>query len=202
MLYLSLLEVRVGSKWYSPFYNQREGFCAVGLFTIIGPASATAITGMALSGDISSGPAVFISYRRSDTEQIVPRIVERLEARFGKGSTFLDVDRVRGASDFRKAISDHLKKSDLVIVVIGDRWVLSDWILYEIETALAMSIPILPILISGAKMPNPDELPDEIKSFAYRQAERLDVARDFDHTMQRITDTVANVAATRSSAEQ
>ena len=42
----------------------------------------------------------------------------------------------------------------------------------EIETAMRSSVPILPVLIDGAMMPDPEQLPDSIKEFCVPQRAR------------------------------
>jgi len=48
-----------------------------------------------------------------------------------------------------------------------------DYVRFEIETALASDVPVIPVLVEGARMPDPEELPLSIRALAYRQATRL-----------------------------
>ena len=52
------------------------------------------------------------------------------------------------------------------------------------ETALKRDIPIVPILVGGTRMPEPHELPQSLRDFAYRHAVTVDGGRDFDHHME------------------
>jgi hypothetical protein len=67
--------------------------------------------------------------------------------------------------------------------VIGPRWVdcrspdgqrrldvEDDWVRLEIETVLVRDIPVVPVLVGGALMPSPNDLPDNLSDFARRQA--------------------------------
>ena len=45
---------------------------------------------------------IFISYRRSDTQQIVGRIAEKLEENFGRDAVFMDIDKIPWGVDFRE----------------------------------------------------------------------------------------------------
>jgi hypothetical protein len=53
----------------------------------------------------------------------------------------------------------------------------------EVEAALDRRIPVIPLLVGGAMMPEPKLLPDSIREFAYRNAVDIDSGRDFDHHM-------------------
>src|SRR5262249_3155432 len=50
-----------------------------------------------------------------------------------------------------------------------------DWVLLEVATALEKRIPIVPVLVDGAKMPAAEELPKGIRALAYRAA-RVSIA--------------------------
>jgi hypothetical protein len=49
---------------------------------------------------------IVISYRRSDSEVIAGRIRDRLAARFGDSSVFMDINDIPFGSDFRLHIQD------------------------------------------------------------------------------------------------
>ena len=50
--------------------------------------------------------AIFISYRRQDTRLIAGRIFDKLEAKFGAGSVFMDIDRIPFGVDFHKFLDE------------------------------------------------------------------------------------------------
>ena len=50
----------------------------------------------------------FLSYRRDDSAGFAGRLADRLEAAFGAGSVFRDVDDIRPGEDFQTAIHDQL----------------------------------------------------------------------------------------------
>ena len=43
----------------------------------------------------------------------------------------------------------------------------------ELASALLRDIPVVPVLVQGAKMPQADQLPDDLKDLAYRNALEL-----------------------------
>src|SRR5258707_2452588 len=65
---------------------------------------------------------IVISYRRADTDSFAGRIQDKIADRFGSDSVFMDIDNIPFGRDFRSHIRDALGTSDVVIVVIGDKW--------------------------------------------------------------------------------
>ena len=51
----------------------------------------------------------------------------------------------------------------------------------EVEIALKRDITVVPLLVGGSEMPEPSELPESIREFAYRNAVEINSGRDFDH---------------------
>jgi hypothetical protein len=145
-----------------------------------------------------------ISYRRSDSGAITGRIFDRLVARYGTGAVFRDIDSIPYGVDFRKHVSTALDASDIVLAVVGPQWVGrqadgnridddTDTVRLEVETALRKSVPLIPVLVLGAVMPGPDELPESLRDFAYRNAIHIDAGQDFDMHMARLGQAVDGV---------
>ena len=162
-------------------------------------------------------PKIIVSYRRTDSA-MAGRIFDRLVQRFGKKSLFIDIDNIPFGGDFRKHIDDALKSSDLLIALVGPRWIGgegkdakitrdADPVRVEIETALKQNVPVLPVLLDEARMPEPSELPESIREFAYRNAADVESGRDFDIHVDRLIKAVeqilgAKVAPQASAASQ
>jgi len=105
------------------------------------------------------------------------------------------------------------------MVVVGPRWMggsrhghprihaETDYVRIEVEAALNRHIPVIPLLVGGADMPQPSQLPENIREFAYRNAVQIASGRDFDHHMNgliRATDKIllsAQTSAPAASAE-
>ncbi len=131
----------------------------------------------------------FISYRRTDTSQIVGSIHDKLSSYFGEDAVFVDVEDIQPGKDFRSYTEEILSKCDALLTLIGPRWIAcfqdkklaedEDYVRIEIEIALFHAIPILPILIGQTRMPRPEELPATISQFALRNAIQLDTGRKF-----------------------
>jgi hypothetical protein len=127
---------------------------------------------------------IFISYRRLDSKSDARSICQRLEKTFGKGKVFIDVDSIRPGDDFQSVLKNDLEKGNTVVVVIGPRWLellrssskpsdsetSDDYVYLEVASALQRKLPIFPVLVDGATMPEPKDLPDYLKPLAFRQA--------------------------------
>ncbi len=126
---------------------------------------------------------IFISYRRDDSREITGRICDRLNNRFGKKTVFRDVDSIPAGVDFRDHIGETINRCGALVAIIGNSWLdatnskgelrlglADDPLSVEIETALNKDIPVIPVLVKGASMPDPDELPEQIRPLAFRNA--------------------------------
>jgi hypothetical protein len=140
------------------------------------------------------------------------RIYDRLTAHYGEHSVFMDVDNIPFGTDFRSHIRETLQRSDILIAVIGTKWLganadgtsrmqeKTDPVRVEIETALERKIPILPVLVDGAKMPESTELPTEFGSFAYLNAAEVATGRDFRSHIERLIGAIDQVATGNPAA--
>jgi hypothetical protein len=131
----------------------------------------------------SAKDRIFINYRREDSAGFAGRLSDSLGAWFGPERVFRDVSGIDYGQDFERAIDDKLEESGAVVVVIGDRWVSvanssgkrrlddpGDYVLREISVALKNGVAVVPVLIGGASMPRPDDLPEPLKDLARRNA--------------------------------
>ncbi len=134
--------------------------------------------------------AIFISYRRSDSEGEAGRLSDLLTSRFSDQSVFMDVDSIKPGYDFRRAIEESIQACSVVLVLIGPGWLETpddhggrridapnDYVRLEIAAALHRDIPVIPILVRGARMPQAEQLPFDIRDLAYRNSVELTHAR-------------------------
>lgn len=122
-------------------------------------------------------PKVAIFYRREDSLAISGRIYDRLVAHFGRDNVFRDICNIPIGVDFKEFIREALKEIDVVLILIGPRWLSgkkpriknpADPVRVEIEWALQLAVPMIPILVSGARFPRAEELPESIQDVVYR----------------------------------
>lgn len=128
---------------------------------------------------------IFISYRRDETSGHAGRLFDRLSQRFGGDFLFMDVTDIAPGEDFTRVIEESVGTADLLLAVIGPHWLSasdgatrrldnpSDFVRREIAAAFHGNTPVIPILVRGARMRREDELPEEIRSLARRQAVEL-----------------------------
>jgi TIR domain-containing protein len=125
---------------------------------------------------------VFISYRRDDSSGSTGRLHDRLEREFGRDLLFMDVDAaIPLGVNFVKILREEVAKCDVLLAVVGPNWLNArddkgdrrldnpnDFVRIEIAAALQRDIPVIPILLDGAKIPKIDQLPDELGELTLR----------------------------------
>lgn len=74
-----------------------------------------------------------------------------------------------------------------------------DFVRVEVETALERDLRVIPVLVGGAPMPRPDDLPTSLAELAYRHATLLrnEPVEQFERDLQRLVDTVARLVPGR-----
>ena len=171
---------------------------------ILGTDPTTVLSSFCLSGDASrespSAPvmivsvkrmdSIFLSYRREDSEGQAGRLYDDLVAVFGSDSVFMDVAAIQPGRDFRKSIDQSLNSCGVFLSLIGKNWLSAkdtsgqrrlddpaDFVRIETGAALKRDIPVIPVLVQGASAPKPDQLPDDLKELAFRNAVELTHAR-------------------------
>ncbi|MEQ1685755.1 MAG: toll/interleukin-1 receptor domain-containing protein [Burkholderiaceae bacterium] len=130
--------------------------------------------------------SIFINYRRGETAGEAMALFNQLAAALGKDSVFMDVANLDLGRDFREALNERLASCDLMLAIVGRGWVEgksasgrcrleepNDYVRLEIAAALKRNIPVLPVLVQGARMPSAEELPEDLANFAFRNAFEL-----------------------------
>lgn len=134
--------------------------------------------------------SIFISYRRNDSEGEAGRLFDDLTSNFSDDSVFMDVAAIEPGRDFRKAIDKSVANCSVLLAIVGLEWLEAknasggrrlddpnDFVRIELASVLGRDIPVIPVLVRGAKMPRVEQLPDELKELAYRNAVELTHAR-------------------------
>jgi uncharacterized membrane protein YhaH (DUF805 family) len=126
---------------------------------------------------------IFINYRRSDSPGAAGRLYDRLQQHFDRNQVFMDVDAIEPGIDFVKSLDEQVSTCGAFIAVIGPDWLAAktsdgrprlheatDYVRVEIESALKRDIRVIPVLVDGASMPRPSDLPPSIEALARRNA--------------------------------
>lgn len=128
-------------------------------------------------------PGIFISYRREDSGGYAQRLFESISSYFGKRQVFMDIDSIEAGADFSEVIRDRIARCDVFVAVIGRTWVRCtderghrrledprDFVRLEVTQALGRGMRVIPVLVGGARMPSPEELPADIRPLALHNA--------------------------------
>ena len=142
---------------------------------------------------------IFLSYRRSNSEDVTGRLYDHLERRLGNQAVFKDVDAIPLGADFREVVGEAIRKSNIMLPVIGKGWISAsdeagrrrlenpaDWVRLELELGLQENIRIVPLLLGSAEMPSPNELPESIRKLAFLNATKLRPDPDFKKDVDRL----------------
>ena len=142
---------------------------------------------------------IFISYRRSDSQDVVGRLYDHLERRLGTQAIFKDTGSIAIGSNFGERIRTTLQETAVMLVVIGPTWLSAqdkayrrriddptDWVRQEVELALATDARTVPVLVGDALMPEREHLPPSLAVLASLQAIRLRPDPDFSGDVERL----------------
>ena len=146
-----------------------------------------------------AGGKIFINYRRDDSRADSGRLFDRLVSRF-PGKVFRDVASLEPGVEWHEAIARVLDQTDACIVVIGKDWVRitdaagrrrlddpRDTVRQEVVSALERKMRVFPVLVGGAKMPQEEELPADLRALCRRNALEIteqDWDEDFDKLLK------------------
>ena len=139
--------------------------------------------------------AVFISYRRQDSQPYARDLHSRLAARFGAERVFMDLE-IGAGERWRDRLEAAVAASTVLLAVIGPRWSggrledPEDWVRSEIGAGLRSGIAVVPVLVGGARLPTAEELPAELRGLPEWQAIELTDAR-WDYDTARLLEAVA-----------
>ena len=175
--------------------------------------------GAEMSQDAAQRPAVvFLSYRRGDTQWAARGIYDRLVSRYGRENVFRDLDAIPPGARFRDYVEKKISESDVLILLIGNAWASyrdeagrrrleqpRDPVRLEIETALRLGVPIIPVRVEGAPMPTERDLVPSIYDVLEFNAAEVSDSRwdyDLDRLLWAINETVERWRRLSAQAEE
>jgi hypothetical protein len=143
-----------------------------------------------------SPPTVYLSYRATDTDREVDQLRHSLEARAGAASAQLGVAGL-GAGAASADVAQHLAalaRSAVVLVVVGPKWAEArnangasaladpaDPVRQELLDAIERRLPMLVVLVRGARMVRAADVPAELTAVAQRPSVEIHPSRwEFD----------------------
>lgn len=166
---------------------------------------------------------IYLSYRKEDNPLLVRKIYDVLAREFGANSITKDVHYTR---DVLKPAPPNpmgevqwaINRCDVVLVIIGRNWFTDkqgntlmsntqDMVLQELGFAFTRKgLPIIPVLIDGAKAPTEAQLGVALKLLALKNPAMVRDGEEFDRDMMRLIDQLnklvsGQISGVRSLAE-
>lgn len=148
---------------------------------------------------------IFINYRRQTDSGVAGRIYDNLSRELPGVSIFMDVDKLSPGDDFEQGLERSLASCKVLLAVMGPDWAAltdgtgqrrldhaDDFVRRELRTALDKDVRVIPVLVNGAKMPEADALPVDLKGLAKRQAMEIRHER-FSADIQVLAKAIADV---------
>jgi TIR domain len=147
-------------------------------------------------------PKLFISYRRHDTAGYARRLYDGITGRLGAHNIFMDIHFDPG-TDSVDRIRQAVRACDVMLVIVGPRWATletpdgvarlsdpQDFVRLEVEAGLHRpDVALVPVLVAGARMPEPEHVPQEIRPLTYLEALEITELR-WCSDLDRLIDTV------------
>jgi len=130
---------------------------------------------------------IFVCYRRDDAPGYAGHVFGDLssERRF-KERVFIDRGGIHGGADYRNVLGREIRECVVFLVLIGRDWLRmtdskgqrrlgapNDVLSWEVVTALDKGSMVIPVLVNGATMPEPEDLPAGMERLADKQAHAL-----------------------------
>jgi hypothetical protein len=144
-------------------------------------------------------PSAFISHRRVDSDWLAEHLRGRLAALLKGSRLFLDHADLAPGIVWSARIDRELQRASALIALIGPRWetvtddagvrrlcLPSDVVRHEIATALVRRILVIPVLHGRTRMPDPDDVPPDLRRMFDHNAVTLDPPTQ-RYTIRRIT---------------
>jgi tol-pal system protein YbgF len=129
---------------------------------------------------------IFINYRRALSLKDAQLLQKGLQRHFGQRGVFLDVSGLDGGDHWLHTLEKQVDASAAMVALIGPGWAdvtdekgsrrldnPNDFVRFELARAFSRSLPVLPVLIDGADMPEVARLPTNLLPLTFPQAMHL-----------------------------
>ncbi|HAP58094.1 MAG TPA: hypothetical protein DCR93_00795 [Cytophagales bacterium] len=137
---------------------------------------------------------IFLSYRRTDSQDATRWLYEKLEEKFGANLLFMDLEGIESGELWDDSIRENAEKADIMLAIIGPDWAApqkdapevsrlmdaKDWVRKELEIALNQEQKLIPVVLHEATLPEKDKLPPSLHSLHRIQQFKLDTASSGD----------------------
>jgi len=129
---------------------------------------------------------------------MVEHVYDRLRSACGPEQVYMDIVIPDGA-DYRAHIENALGRCSLCLAFIGPNWAVKradgtpDFVHHELETLCSRQVPIIPVLVDDAKLPEASSLPSSIQRLLARNASHID-SKEFDYRFDQLLKTIKAVS--------
>lgn len=131
--------------------------------------------------------SLFISYRRTDSQQAALGLYLQLRARVGPSNVFMDRSGISPGDVWPKRLSEAITNATVVIALIGPDWLRSadefgrrrldasgDWVRKELVASILSGKPVVPVLLGpSTTVPPPAALPTPLRDLGLYQGYSL-----------------------------
>lgn len=163
-------------------------------------------------------PQVFINYRVEEQPAYATLLDRALSDRLGPEAVFLAARSLRAGDPFAEVVFDNLRRSSIVLAIIGPRWLdwpgidgsprlhaENDWVRQELSEAFGHGKRVIPVLVDDAPLPAAAALPDRLRALAGCQYLRLGhytAARDLARIADEVVAVLGRVAPPSSEDDE
>jgi len=162
---------------------------------------------------------VFISYRRDDAKWQARELYRALIQVLPREQVFMDIDSIPPGADFVDVLEGWVTQCDILLALIGSNWTEvvdpktgrrrlenpQDFVRIEVRKGLERNIPVVPVLLDGAPIPDAERLPDDLKKLVRRNAEFVEhrtVDTDVERLIKKLGLAQGPVTPPRSPSEE
>jgi hypothetical protein len=158
----------------------------------------------------ASSQRIFLCYRREDAGPYALLLRGKLGERFGHEQVFRDFDSIQLGLNYVKVVTDAIASAGVVLVLIGAQWAAmsdsagrrrldqaDDPVRFELRTALAGPARVIPVLLDGARMPQPEKLPADLQALWQLNYVELGFAR-YEYEEGKLFQAIATAFAEHS----
>lgn len=136
---------------------------------------------------------IFINYRHTDSQHFAEKLLPWLIMRYGINNVFMDYTSIPEFEKFQDFIKYKVLECDIMVSIIGPTWIdhiqqrqargQTDFVVMELETAIAANKIIAPICVDGARPPAAEDLPPTLRPILEMHIPSIIDARTLHHIM-------------------
>jgi hypothetical protein len=166
-----------------------------------GPKLAQTVAGYLGLESFAKDQKVFISYRRTDTQNQVNELSDYLW--LNKFATFLDTEQIEGGTVVQKRIVEQVSDKDLVLLFDSPNINSSDWVKEEIITAITHRVPICVLKLNDEiQMPLVKDVPQikwdatdgrNLEKIKLMISRRISSRESFDNRIKRTLQDISSL---------